>query len=394
MNTVLLSIIRSEQVRRNAPAVLALNKIRAAEASIWQRWGQLLKLVPSAMRESITAQQQLLKLGWNELMLPGGGHKYEEVREELIQAGISHELGNGYNSKPIALSKRLYIAVLTCLFVFKYWALLLTATTRDYYAVLLTYYSLSHFIASNYSKVANWVIIGDLSPFLIVLSAACKRNQHKVIYWQYSLLDFKPLPVHADKAVILNDSGKDLSRIKKGHPFYWRRLDEFQDLKLAKMTGGPIGILLNVHAHEASIAVIQELHQKLGLPFLVRLHPNSTLSLSGLPSDISKADSKQSLEEFAEGISLGICGNTQAQAKLLMLGVPVVQIKGLDVLEYDFHNYIKNYVVKGYKSPNEFEFDEVATFYKSNNYKNGLIKLLGPLGEHRRPKLDKSLLSA
>jgi hypothetical protein len=387
VNTRLLSIIQSEQERRNAPAVLAMNKQTGGE-SVYDKTGfGKLWIVLRGVRNAFHVLSYYDSLKEKQVIFPRNGHKYDEVEDELLDAGIDSGQISRFGDQPPSFRSRIS-ALFTVLRSFTTgYSLYKSGHTFKYFEILLLYTALCKWLLKR-EQASAWIIIGDLSPTLIGLAAACKHSGQHVVYWQYSLLDFKHLPVEADFAVILNNTGIQLSKIRSDKPYYWRDIGNFTAVETENIHRGPVGLLLNVHAHEGAWKTIIEFQKAIDLPCVVRFHPNSKLAVPELPQAITISDRSEPLELFAEKISLAVCGNTQAQAKLIMLGVPVVQLYGLDLLYFDFHGYIEKNIVPGIRKPDHFDMDPIISFYHSEKYKTGMYNLIGPTGESRKPGLE------
>lgn len=393
MNIEILALIRSENERRNAPAVLAINEKRGRnKININNRLGKV-KFLLSSVKNSYNGLLKIASIKENKIIIPGKGHKYDEVIEELTLSGISVQNISITGENSVSIFQRMYLAFLVFGYFFKVSKINKTEYSKDYLEIILLFLCLKKLLVNRFTGKCNWIIIGDLSTYLISLSAAVKSFKQQVIYWQYSFLDFKHLPCTANKAIILNDKGIELSKIRNSAKVYWREIEVVNKLRLDKLKKGPIGILLNVHASQESLELILKLYKIIKLPFEIRKHPNSKLDFKGLPDEITLADSNEDLDKFAERISLGICGNTQAQAKLLMQGTPVLQVAGLDLLDFDFHGYIKKNIVFGIEDPNDFSFDRLKAFYQSDLYKDGLYNLIGPTGKNRVPILKPEIFN-
>jgi len=76
-----------------------------------------------------------------------------------------------------------------------------------------------------------------------------------------------------------------------------------------------------------------------------------------------------------------------------MLGTPVVQVEGLDILEFDTHNYVKNKIVYGIRKLDDFSYETMVSFYKSKIYKTGLYNLIGPQGHDRKSLIGSKSFS-
>lgn len=386
MNTRLLSIIKSEQERRNAPAVLAMKEKTGRESPYEKTGFGKLWIVLRGIRTSFHLASYYDSIEQNLIIFPRNGHKYDEVEQELTAAGLKTGHISKTDGAP-SLANRLiaFISVVKCLVEgYSYYR---KPNAFKFFEVLFLYTVLNKWLI-NSKKDSAWIIIGDLSPSLISLAAACKYTGQITVYWQYSLLDFKHISADADAAIVLNETGIHLSKIHPDKQHYWRRIGEIETVNTENIQKGPVGILLNVHAHDKAWNTIFDIQKAIGLPCIVRFHPNSKLAVPDLPQEISVSDKAESLENFAERISLAVCGNTQAQAKLIMMGVPVVQLQGLDQLYFDFHGYIERDIVPGIKKPADFDINQIVSFYHSDKYKTGLSNLIGPTGENRKPGLD------
>lgn len=387
MNTHILALIQSENERRNAPAVLTVKAKKGRYQIALDSWVQKLKYIASSVNSAYKHLCKVSQIKPGSIVIPDKGHKYEEVVTELQEAGISdNEISSWDNTSPKFLM-RVYLIILLIKVLFTNLKFFSSKYTFKYLDMVLSYQGLKLFITKHYDGPKRWFIIGDLSPYLIALSAACKATGQTLVYWQYSFLDFKHLPCSADDAVILNRKGLELSRFKRNGAF-WRIIGTVEELDLDNIKNGPVGVLLNVHTHDEAWDLIINLHEIVKLPFEVRLHPNTKKTDRELPDGISIADPSENLEQFAERISLGLCGNTQAQAKILMMGTPVLQVAGLDLLDYDFHGYIKKNIVPGIKESKQFSFSSIENFYQSTEYQQGLFDLIGPYGKDRQPLLS------
>lgn len=365
---------------------MAMNKKTGRESPFEKDGFGKLWIVLRGIRTAFHIISHYSTLKGGSIVLPRKGHKYDEVEEELLDAGLKSKDFSKTYGEPAFTSR--IVAAKTILKCLRFGSACFKKNNAFmYFEVLFVYKAINKWLLQQ-KKSSVWIIIGDLSPDLISLAAACKHAGHSVIYWQYSLLDFKHLSVDADVAIILNNAGIGLSKISSDKDFYWRDIDTAETIDTDNISKGPVGILLNVHAHDKVWDRIISIQKEIGLPCEVRFHPNSTLAIPELPEEITIADKSESLESFAERISLAVCGNTQAQAKLMMMGVPVVQLEALDQLYFDFHGYVQRDIVPGIRQPVEFNMSEIVEFYHSEKYKLGLNNLIGPTGESRKPGLE------
>jgi hypothetical protein len=383
-------MIRAERCRAAAPAVQAVAQDRArrgAAAPETRSAARETRALLGILKRCYEGSRSLAAIQAAPLILPQRGHKYDEARAELHAAG----LGPGAIGSPLAdadrgVRLRALVATLRALPTLR--RCRRSRHLKPYAEVLASATAFTRVLRRR-EEVAHWIIVGDLSPFLIALAAACRRSGQRVVYWQYSYLDFKPLPVPADMAVLLNETGRELARIGPTSPAYWRPREAVRPVRLDSLGEGSVGAMLNVHADERALERLEVLARRVDRPLEVRLHPNSSLGHRPWPETLSKADTHEDLADFAGRRKVLIAGNTQAQAKALTLGTPVVQLAGLDPLPFDHHEYVRNGIVLGIQSPEAFSFEAVRAFYADERYQEGLSALMGPPPEVRTPGLEE-----
>ena len=149
--------------------------------------------------------------------------------------------------------------------------------------------------------------------------------------------------------------------------------------------------MLNVHADRRALRELQACSESLNREIEVRLHPNSSLGELQWPEGLLRADSAESLEEFARRHAILLCGNTQAQVKALADGTPVVHCAGLDPLEFDHHGYVENGILPGCKLPHSLDLPAVREFFASGRHKAALEAHMGPEPAKRKPDLSEFL---
>lgn len=321
------------------------------------------------------------------LILPGMGHKYDEVRDELTNATYGSRfkiiIARTSYHRPRLDHHAIMIVLRTLRLVFRAHR---SPRLRPYRDVLVQ--SRAFALALGQQQPHHWVIIGDLSTYLIALAAACKEAGHVVVYWQYSFLDFKHMPVPADIAVILNDTGLQLA-VPDGHhqpqSVFWRPRSAIAKLRLEALERGSLAAMLNVHADIRALQQLEVFCKTLARPIEVRLHPNSKLGEEVWPEGLTRAPEDETLEAFSRRHVLIFGGNTQAQAKALSLGTPVVHCDGLDPLPFDHHGYVTAGILPGCTIGEVPDMEEVQSFFSSADYANGLLALMGPEPNRRCP---------
>jgi hypothetical protein len=276
-------MIHAERIRAAAPAVQAIARDRA-------RRGAAAPETHSAAREARTllgilkrcyqGSRSLAAMPAALLILPQRGHKSDEARAELHAAGLdARMLALPPAAAARCLTLRALVATLQALPIL--WRCRRSRRLKPYAEVLASATAFAR-ILRRPNEVAHWIIVGDLSPFLIALAAACRRSGQRVVYWQYSYLDFKPLPVPADIGVLLNETGRELARIGPTSPAYWRPRDAVRPVRLENLDAGSVGAMLNVHADGRALERLDVLARRLDRPVEVRLHPNSSLGRPGV----------------------------------------------------------------------------------------------------------------
>lgn len=377
MKSIYLSLYKSEKQRVAAPAVQRsrAHKKKRDEDSFPLRRILKFGLGPFLMALRAIRTASLIDSRYKQgLSLPFDGHKYQEVVATL--ESVAFEVWSIDSDLTVSKTGKIpwfFSAVLPSMPILS--RCLRSSKLRAYSEVVFLYEILRRQFAESELRTA-WVIVGDLTMPLIALSAAAKHSGHMVVYWQYSLLDFKRMPVESDYAVILNERGPELGRVTDPERIFWHAQSDIKPLKLHGVSQGPIGAFLNVHANQDSIALLARIADHLDQPIHVRLHPNSQLTAGEWPEQLKHAPSSEPLEEFSERISLAICGNTQAQIKTLTNGTPVVQFGGLDILEFDHHEYIQKGIIPGFERLQEFSFESLNEFYQDPNSRIALKKFL------------------
>ena len=396
MNPILLGAIRSESQRQSAPAVLVLRR-RAMEREARQnavgrallktrrRLGMFRRMVKEALMVSSVSPARLV--------MARGGHKFEQVKAELVGAG----------SDPCDLSfmedrgrRRLQSLVELPGVFFKLFALWLILSWRtrgrlSAYREVICLYAV--FVRELGKKAKTyWLVIGDLSPVQIALAAAARRAGHGVISWQWDYLDFKRFPVKPDFAAVLNETGIRLAHMSDDDlaegRVIWRPGLPQKPLDLSRIDVGPIGVLLNAFAEAAALEMLSEVQVVLGRPLLLRLHPNSRLWDTPLPGNMTIQERGASMEAFFASVGLVLAGNTQTQFNALCHGLPVIQLAGLDPLVFDHHGYVRRGIVFGVQEISDLDLEHVVRFYSEDRFAHEMRILLGPRPENRLPPLS------
>ena len=125
--------------------------------------------------------------------------------------------------------------------------------------------------------------------------------------------------------------------------------------------------------------VLQELRDALEVDILhLRLHPNAKLVASAVPmSWVQIADRSETMVAFARRIDLAVAGNSASQLRLLIEGVPVLHLGGLDPLEYDLYGYVQFGLLPGADCVSRVSLEAIHEFYDSPGYFEQLRRRVG-----------------
>jgi hypothetical protein len=401
MNIVLSGVIRSESQRQNAPAVLVLRR-RAMKGEARLNPGARI-LLRTRRRLGVfrrMMQEALMVSGVSpaRLVMARGGHKFEQVKAELVGAGAdtSDLIFMGDRGRRSLRS----LMELPGLF-FKLLALwvILSWRTRGRLSAYREVICLHAVFARELEKKpkTHWLFIGDLSPVQIALAGAARRSGHGVISWQWDYLDFKRFPVKPDFAAVLNETGIRLAHMSDDDldegRVLWRPGVPQKPLDLGRIHAGPVGVLLNAFADTSALEILSEVQAALGRPLLLRLHPNSRLWEMPLPRNMTKQERGAPMEAFFASVGMVLAGNTQTQFNALCHGLPVIQLAKLDPLVFDHHGYVRRGIVFGVREISDLDLAEVVRFYSADHFATEMRTLLGPRPEDRLPPLSALLES-
>ena len=390
MKTNLLAIIRSEKCRRNAPAVVAFARLQKAKKSSAQH-GVFLKLRREAgvIRRCLQVARRLSALPVSKILLPGIGHKYNELRSELLEAGANEgtidDLATKGKFPPLDML-RLLIFLMRVRF-----ALFSRAHGNVYWEVIAYYLTIKRALTAS-SHRHTWPVIGDLSPWLIAFARAAEDAKHQVVAWQYGYLDFKRFPVRPTFACVLNTRGLPLARRSNPSKMtesrsYWRPGVEFKPVDTGYFKGRPVGVMLKAQSGDEAVMQCVKLAATLDQPLEVRLHPNSRLKPTDFPHAIKVCDPGEKMSTFLRRVGLVICGNTTAQLEAVAEGRPVVQCAGLDPLPFDTYRFHELGIVPGVEAPEALSIQDIESFYSDPAHAQRVQALLGPPPTKREPSL-------
>ena len=386
LDSALLGVVRSERERRSAPAVVALSRTRNPIRRAEKRGGAVDRL-----RNHIGAIHRAAKLslGFQNLadglfILPGSGHKIDEVRAELVHAGISETKMSQFSTLGGESRGLLSLVRYVGAFIFAgavrlTLAARLSPASRSYLDVIFGFSWLRRLLRKS-QTTGFWVIIGDLSPFLICLSASLREENGRFVSWQYGYQDFKRFPARPDLAVVLNQKGMDLARVGRPSPdipVFQRQTIDPVAIRFPVERHGVVGVVLNAFSMPDVLNELVQIQKHLRCRIIVRPHPRDT-NMSGkqLPDeiDICKADT---LEEFCSRVDWVICGNTTSALKIVGNGFPVCQYFGFDLFFDDHFEYGKMGLMPTFKTVDSLSEEAVMRFFAKVSALQSLRKIFG-----------------
>lgn len=383
-----LGLIRSEGQRASAPAVVALAQDRGPT----RQSSGLRRLLGIALR-CYQSASRMRAMPAGAVALPGGGHKHDEVRAEFraVHCGAPVPFASPPR-RPARIDPgalRVLLRVLPLM-----WRTHSSRRLRPYCEVLTLSRAFTEILARDPIR-RHWLIIGDLSTYLIALAGAARQAGHGVVYWQYSYLDFKHMPVRADAAVILNDTGRALAAPRGACPpgaIFWRPRQPVAPLRITAQGEWRTGAVLNAHADTRALMRLVEFHRALARPIEVRLHPNSRLHAANWPEGLKKAPDDEPLEVFARRHDLVLGGNSQAQLKVLLEGTMVVHCAGLDPLPFDHHSYVRDGILPGWYDSTKVDQKALQSFFEAARHLDAFAGHIGPDPDQRVPGLSGLLV--
>lgn len=372
LGTPLLSAIRSEKQRRKAPAVRALRHanqdrlFEEAHPAVWRQVRNHLGEVHRAAKIWLA----FVYLSNGSFILPASGHKMDEVRSELLHAGIAAEsISNlrhesnailGFSSA-VQYLMAFFAAVLTrVVIIFR-----VRNPTKEYLNLIYGFAWQRKCIQSC-SASGHWIIIGDLSPFLISLAAALRSENQRVGSWQYGYQDFKRFPIRPDLAFVLNRRGLELARVDDQLariPVFQRKTNRPVPVRFPDKRKGAVGIILNAFSKPDVFKTIVQIQKHLGREVAVRPHPRDAEFGSRIASSDIEICRDGSLHQFCEKVDWVICGNSTAALKILGCGFPVCQFFGFDLFFDDHFQYQKMGLMPIFTTVSQITEKRIQEFY-------------------------------
>lgn len=106
---------------------------------------------------------------------------------------------------------------------------------------------------------------------------------------------------------------------------------------------------------------------------IVRPHPGTLNAWKyHLPMDFNENFSirtqEESLREFSRNIDIAVVGNSSSAKELLLFGIPIVSIAGLDYAKHDYHGWIAKKLLY-FSRDNVINLSELKKFYLCDNWR-------------------------
>ena len=380
--SVARSVIRSEKVRRCAPAVRAVGRhyLSASQPELSESWMRRVRNHLGEILRAAKLAYQIERLVEADIILPGAGHKYEEVQNELAAAGVPAGSITYLVRRFRLVDVFGYLRVVFPAAAIR-WTILrrLSKNTSSFGNILFQVVWFAKCLRSLKSH-RFWLIMGDLSPFLIAFQGATKLAGHKSISWQYGYQDFKPFPVRPELAFILNREGFRLARLNPDAPeipVFQRVTVEPKSVRFSDRRSGVVGVVLNAFSVSDVMEKIKEIQVQLGCSIVVRPHPNDAFIPSEVADPNIEIRRSGTVKEFSQSVDWSICGNTTTALKLLGSGVPVCQYFALDRFFEDHFQYGLMGLMPVFSDASTMSEDALRQFYADHKPPPGLLELLG-----------------
>lgn len=199
------------------------------------------------------------------------------------------------------------------------------------------------------------LVNSDVSPTQALLAAAAARAGCESVWWQDDFHHVSPPPLGFTSGVVLNERGA--CALLAGSPSV--RIAQRPGHTLGHVREVPaavdeLGVVVNnfFRATPDELAVLKRAKEAVCAQAVhLRLHPNSKLEIQGVRDWLFVAQREEPIDAFAERVGLVVSGNTAAQIKVLLAGVPVAHISGLDPMGFDAYGYVSRCVVYGEEKP-------------------------------------------
>ncbi|MEY8882728.1 hypothetical protein [Donghicola sp. XS_ASV15] len=118
----------------------------------------------------------------------------------------------------------------------------------------------------------------------------------------------------------------------------------------------------------------------------LRTHPRvADPNLGDLPSQATVRPRGEPLEAFCQDCDIVLCGNSSVQIEMLLLGVLVIHIPGLDQHAFDLYKYVADGVTYGTETLSSRSVADAVAFYAREGWSDRLIAHVAAPDISRRP---------
>lgn len=231
-----------------------------------------------------------------------------------------------------------------------------------------------------------WTLVNsDVGPVQALLAVGAARAGNMSVWWQDDYHHTTVPSLGFTHGVALNEAGGIAFAKQFPHGLVYGRRDPGKHLVVRSVSDDVdvIGVVVNnlFRGTAEEFGRIRDGMACFGaVEVHLRLHPNSRLSFEegSVGEWLVTAPRTESMEAFAERMTLVLAGNTAAQLRLLTLGTPVVHVAGLDRLGYDVYGYVARSIVFGEPRLQPSPVKRVNAFYGAPDHRTRLAGIISP----------------
>jgi len=209
------------------------------------------------------------------------------------------------------------------------------------------------------------VHIGDRSPRRIALATGAALAGRRSLYWQNGYHDRAIPDLGYSDAAVLSSAGEAAFAGRATNVWALDPPAAFALRLPARIER--LGVATNAFAGpeiEAIREVISGIFPKAVVA--LRLHPRISQFDASRVAGWDVRQQGEGLEAFARSCDAVICGNTAAQIEILLAGVPVIHLAGLDPHGFDLYGYVARGISYGFTLPPQDPVEDVlGAFYRA-----------------------------
>lgn len=232
---------------------------------------------------------------------------------------------------------------------------------------------------------ATVIHIGDRSERRIAMTAGAALAGRPSVYWQTAYHDTTFPPLGYTHAAVMNKTGEDRALGYNIEPLR-------QALKKPRAVSAPsssqrIGIAMNAFAGPEVAELCRSVLSAFPSATLeLRTHPRiASPNLGDLPKEANIRPRGEALSAFCDACDIVLCGNSAVQIEMLLLGVLVIHIPGLDDHGFDLYRYVAEGVTYGTTDLDRHSVDAAIQFYAAAEWPDRLLQHVSPPSDACRP---------